>query len=301
MSYKIQINGKRVDIYLAKVKYLCIHCLGDLRRRDAGLVCTLNEHHYGFIHKSEAQQLTTEERLVKIGDMFPSDYLRGIDVHRPMVVEIEAIKEEEALNRETGQKEPEYVVYFRGMKKKLRLNITMAKEAMETFGSDDTNDWIGKRVTIYRTKVKAFGKEHTVPRIRRVKSGDQPLTKTEKKLEELSNKEFWGKVKNELNIDPVLAGYLVTVAGLANGSYDSSKAPEMWAEIKATGPDFLKLIDEVLAHVPFFDEPKQIIEALKEIEFKFSIHNRLDAFNALAEYANSKADEQATKQEKMLI
>lgn len=298
----IQIQGRRLDIRLARIKYLCIHCLSGLRRRDAGLVCIANENHYGFIHKSEAEKLTTEERFMKIGEMFPSDYLRGIDVHQPMLVEIVAVKEESAVNRETGEVEPEYVVYFKGLKKKLRLNITMAREVISIFEEDDTDRWVGKKVTIYRTKIKAFGKKHIVARIRKPKPGDKPSVKIEKDLKQLTRAEFWDKVKSELKIDPAIVGYIVTAAGLTNGDgYQPDKAPEMWTEIKTIGPDLQKLIKEVLANISYYDDTKAVLEAIKYLDLSYTPDQHLDIFNALAEHANAKADEAAAIQENLLI
>lgn len=114
---------------------------------------------------------------MKIGQMFPSEYLRGIDVYAPGILTIVAVVEENAMNRETNKVEPEFVMRFKETDKKLRLNITMAKECMLIAGDKqgDSDNWLGKQVTVYQTEVKAFGKEHIVPRLRAVKSGDEPF------------------------------------------------------------------------------------------------------------------------------
>lgn len=172
-------TGRRaVDIRLVKIVYLCIHCLGKLKTHNAGVKCELNDNHYGFIHRDEAASLTQEERFMKVGKMFPSDYLRGLDIDKPFIVTIKSVTAEKARDQD-GKMVDEFVMRFQELDKKLRLNLTMAKATALVLGDEeaDTDNWIGKRVTIYQDKVKSFGKEHIVPRIREVRRDDVDLAK----------------------------------------------------------------------------------------------------------------------------
>jgi hypothetical protein len=169
---RITIQGQVYPVLAAKTLFYCIHCLGNLKRRNHGLVCSLNSTHYGFIKKTQDAKLSQEERFMNIGQMFPSEYLRGIDVTKPMKLTIKAVVEETAHNRQTNKREQEYVMRFDGLDKKLRLNVTMAKEVAMYLGPE-TDDWVGKAVTVYRTNIKAFGAEHIVPRLRKPERGDK--------------------------------------------------------------------------------------------------------------------------------
>ncbi len=173
-------TGRRpVDISLVKIVYLCIHCLGKLKSHNSGVQCELNSNHYGYIHRDEAQQMTDEERFMKLSDMFPSEYLRGIDIGNPVIVTIKGVTVEQTRNRDNNKVEQEFVMHFEEIDKKLRLNLTMAKECAKIINDPemDTDNWTGRKVTVYRTTIRAFGQEHIVPRIRQPERGDVDLAK----------------------------------------------------------------------------------------------------------------------------
>lgn len=178
--YLLTPTGRRaVDIRLVKIVYQCIHCLGKLKSHNAGVQCELNSNHYGFIHRDEAKQLTDEERYMKITEMFPSEYLRGIDIGNPIAVTIKGVAVEETRNRKTGKTEQQFVMRFVELEKKLVLNVTMAKEVAKIVNDPDmdTDNWIGKKVTLYHTIISAFGEDHLVVRIRQPERGDVDLSK----------------------------------------------------------------------------------------------------------------------------
>ncbi len=56
------------------------------------------------------------------------------------------------------------IAKFVGQDKTLALNITNCRTIVAIYGSSETNDWIGKRVTLYPTTAQ-FGRE-TVEAIR---------------------------------------------------------------------------------------------------------------------------------------
>jgi hypothetical protein len=53
----IKINGKRVDLFSAKFVYRCEECHASLNYRGAGLICSRNPTHRGFIHRNEAARI----------------------------------------------------------------------------------------------------------------------------------------------------------------------------------------------------------------------------------------------------
>lgn len=103
---------------------------------------------------------------MKVNKMFPSRYLKGIDLGgKPYESTIKETKVE-YLRDNTGQKRKKYVLYFRVAKKGLVLNKTLADQVKEVTGQEDSDNWPGQRVTLYPTNVEAFGKIYLVVRIR---------------------------------------------------------------------------------------------------------------------------------------
>lgn len=60
IRHSIRIKGKEINIDFARIVYRCEECLGKLRRKDAGLVCTKDENHRGFIHRDEAEKIAAK-------------------------------------------------------------------------------------------------------------------------------------------------------------------------------------------------------------------------------------------------
>lgn len=200
-------TGRRaVDIRLVKMIYLCFHCLGRLKTHNAGVQCELNSNHYGYIHRDEAQQLTDEERFMKLSDMFPSEYLRGIDIGNPVIVTIKSVTAEQVRNKDNNRMDQEFVMRFEELEKKLRLNLTMAKECAKIVNDPemDTDNWAGRRVTVYRTTIKAFGQEHIVPRIRKPEGGDVDLAKAIRQAQPAKGKAGNGKGKAPTNAQELM-------------------------------------------------------------------------------------------------
>jgi hypothetical protein len=93
--------------------------------------------------------------LVDLATGAPKDYT--LEIER---VEVGVVKSRE---KPKGEKRP--FVYFKRAGKPLVCNATNAKVISQLSGSEDTNQWVGKRVTLYQTSVRsAAGVE--VPGIR---------------------------------------------------------------------------------------------------------------------------------------
>ena len=106
---------------------------------------------------------------MKRDDLFPSKYLKCADLKgRPRVVEIEhaAI---EMLKNPKGEEQRKSVLYFKGAKKALPLNLT--NFVAEIVGSDETNDWPGTKLELYPATTMLGGKVTDCVRIRRSQDG----------------------------------------------------------------------------------------------------------------------------------
>lgn len=84
-----------------------------------------------------------------------SPFLKGDDLEegeRTLVT----IKSAEEVNFPSGDTVP--VLEFLELEQKLTLNKTRVKKLVELLG-DDTDDWVGKRISIYRIDVSYQGKQ----------------------------------------------------------------------------------------------------------------------------------------------
>jgi hypothetical protein len=92
---------------------------------------------------------------VKIGSAFPSKYIKASDLQdQEVTVVIASCEIEEVGNAQKKEEKP--VLYFKDKDKGFVLNKTNAKIIAKLYG-DDTDDWIGKPITIYPTEVEFAG------------------------------------------------------------------------------------------------------------------------------------------------
>lgn len=99
---------------------------------------------------------------MNIFQVFPSNYLRAGDLNgRPYTLTIARFVVEQ-MGRDEEEKP---VVYFDSADKGLVLNRTNAFTIADLYGPE-TDDWVGKRITIYPTRVRAFGKEQDAIRVK---------------------------------------------------------------------------------------------------------------------------------------
>lgn len=90
---------------------------------------------------------------MNINGAFPSTYLKATDLQgKRALVTISHVKLEDVGD------EAKPVLYFAGKEKGLVLNKTNANMITEIVGSDETDHWKGKAVTLYVTKVDFQGR-----------------------------------------------------------------------------------------------------------------------------------------------
>jgi hypothetical protein len=102
---------------------------------------------------------------MKISEVFPSKYLTAADLNgKPYTLTIKIVTLEEMITHE-NKKTNKPVCWFVGAQKGFVMNVTNAHIIVALYG-DDTDLWAGKRITIYPTKVKAFGSYQDAIRVR---------------------------------------------------------------------------------------------------------------------------------------
>jgi hypothetical protein len=107
--------------------------------------------------------------------LFPKQYLCAADLRgRDVTLTISRLVQED-LRTDKGD-EAKWIIYFaemeerhrrdsKQMMKKLVLNVTNARSIAKLHGNE-TDDWIGKKITLFPTKTAAFGEQVDCLRIR---------------------------------------------------------------------------------------------------------------------------------------
>lgn len=105
---------------------------------------------------------------MKVNQMFPSKYLSAADLQGQSVpVTMDRVIMEQI--RSDGGLEDKYVLYFRGKEKGLVLNITNANTIADLYGHE-TEDWAGRQIILYSTRVQFGSKMVDAIRINRPNS-----------------------------------------------------------------------------------------------------------------------------------
>jgi hypothetical protein len=100
-----------------------------------------------------------------ISAVFPSKYLTAADLNgKPYTLTIRTVTLEEMVTHE-NKKVQKPVCWFVGAQKGFVMNVTNAHIIVALYG-DSTEAWEGKRITIYPTKVRAFGEMQDCIRVR---------------------------------------------------------------------------------------------------------------------------------------
>lgn len=93
--------------------------------------------------------------MTKIGDVFPSKYLKVEDLSgKRVTLTIDRV----AFEKVGQPPENKAVVYFKGKDKGLCLNKTNANSIHFITGSDDTDDWVNERIVVYPSQTEYQGK-----------------------------------------------------------------------------------------------------------------------------------------------
>ena len=93
---------------------------------------------------------------MKTGEVFPSKYVKAEDLDHDIDVVIERVSLEDFEDPQTKKQSKKPVCYFQGARKGLILNKTNWGLIARQFG-DESEEWVGKTVTLTVVDVEAFG------------------------------------------------------------------------------------------------------------------------------------------------
>ena len=101
---------------------------------------------------------------MNIHELFPSKYVKAGDLNgKPVTLTIKALQIETLGHGQEQERKP--VLYFEKASKGLVLNRTNGMTIAGLYGPE-TSDWIGKRITIFATQIRAFGKLQDTIRVK---------------------------------------------------------------------------------------------------------------------------------------
>lgn len=115
--------------------------------------------------------------------LYPSKYVKAADLNgKDITLTIQKLVVEKMGHGSEEERKP--VLYFRGATKGLVLNRTNAMIIGALYG-DETDDWVGQRITIYPTKVRAFGSMQDAIRVREeIPAVAKPVAKAQTEAEQ---------------------------------------------------------------------------------------------------------------------
>ncbi len=101
---------------------------------------------------------------MRINDAFPSRFLKAADLNgRKVLLRMSHVEMEDVAG--TGPDSTKPVLYFKGKKKGLVLNVTNANTIEEAYGRD-TDKWEDRQIELYPTETEFQGKVVPCLRIR---------------------------------------------------------------------------------------------------------------------------------------
>ncbi len=90
--------------------------------------------------------------------LYPSEYVAACDLHgKDAVMTILRVELEKVIGSD-GKSQEKPVIYFEKAQKRMVCCKTNAKAIAKLHGND-TDKWIGKKITLYPTTCLAFGQE----------------------------------------------------------------------------------------------------------------------------------------------
>jgi len=107
---------------------------------------------------------------MKKSDVYPSNFLKSTDLPGPKLVTITELGMEPV----GPKKEDKPVIYFREFDRPMVVNKTNFDSLVEITGEEDSDDWPGKKVVLYPTKVDFAGDKVEAIRIRAPKVKSKP-------------------------------------------------------------------------------------------------------------------------------
>jgi hypothetical protein len=112
---------------------------------------------------------------MKISKMFPKRYATGEDLQgKTITLTITTIALEKMHPQPNAPEAEKWVIYFKEAKKGIILSRTLANQIAEVLGSDETDEWLGKRIMVYPQPMTVAGRKVTAIRARTALKGQPP-------------------------------------------------------------------------------------------------------------------------------
>ena len=110
---------------------------------------------------------------------------------------ITSVAEEEMYDATTQGKKKGLCLRFKEKDLPMVLNVTNSETIASVVGSDKLADWIGKKIVVGQSKIRAFGKEQLVIRVRSQKPKETPQNKaTEAQIAKIKELTESGAITN---------------------------------------------------------------------------------------------------------
>ena len=104
----------------------------------------------------QADRTQQEQIMPNINQMMPSKYLKKEDVPLPALVTIRDFTHENVAQQ--GQpEEKKWIMHFEEFENGMVMNSTNLQLAAQALGSDETEDWIGRKIVIFNDPNVSFG------------------------------------------------------------------------------------------------------------------------------------------------
>ncbi len=144
---------------------------------------------------------------MRSNDVYPSKYLKAEELDADLTVTIDRVEVEE-LESNDGKKQNKPVAYFKEVDKGLIINKTNWAGIAKQHG-DESDDWVGKQITLTVMDVEAFGDIVSAIRVKTIRKVVNPVkpktihpseARTPQKSDNNAGDvvtEFWQEVKKQ--------------------------------------------------------------------------------------------------------
>ena len=105
---------------------------------------------------------------MNVSSLYPSKYLKSGDLEEDMRLTIKSLTQENLGQGDEQEVKP--VLYFQEIEKGMVLNKTNCDTISNLYGPE-TDDWTGKRITIFATEVEFRGRQTLALRVRMKQPG----------------------------------------------------------------------------------------------------------------------------------
>jgi len=145
---------------------------------------------------------------MNINNAFPSKWLKSSDVEEDLTLTIRAVEVETVGQGEDAEEKP--VIFFEETEKGMVLNKTNANTIAGLY-TPETDNWVGKKITIFATEVDFGGKQTLALRVRmkKVVSKTAPVLSEQPAADMAALKLRWAELRKQaadagIEVKPVI-------------------------------------------------------------------------------------------------